>query len=110
MKSLCKLLLVCASFPLIAEESLSLPKQSSMPYAIDAKTRADDYLQAFDMLRKEKSAAKVQFVLKDGSTITNILDIQLMQQGSLMVFRFNSPQGILLRVVGLEEISRLEHL
>ena len=110
MRLLFKSFLLLASLPLLAEESVPLPKQPALNYSINAKARADDYIQAFDMLRKEKTAGKVQFVLKDGSIITNIIDIQLMQQGSLMIFRFNSPQGIFLRVVALEEILRLEHV
>jgi hypothetical protein len=110
MKSSFKYLaLTLAPLALFAEEEASSPKQPSSQYAIDGKSRAHDYLQAFDLLKKEKTANKVQFVLKDNSLITNIIDIQLMEQGSLMVFRFNTTQGIRYRVVPLEEIVRLEH-
>lgn len=90
------------------------PMQESSPaglqFTVEPKSRALDYIQAFNYLRQEKTAGKVAFLLKDGSTINNIIDIHLMDQGSLLILRYNSGQGIKFRVLGLEEIQRLEHL
>ncbi len=114
MNSLFKssLALGLSSLALCADESPAQlpPRTHSLQYSVEAKARAQDYLQAFDMLRKEKTTGKVQFLLKDGSAVSNIIDIQLMEQGSLLLFRFNSSQGIRFRVVALEDILRLEHL
>ncbi|MBS3905239.1 MAG: hypothetical protein KGZ39_07930 [Simkania sp.] len=116
MKSLSRYLCLPVTFVFVvsslhAEDSSPTAQspQALTQYSIAAKARAQDYLQAFDILRKEKTSGKVQFLLKDGSTVTNIIDIHLMEQGSLLVFRFNSAQGIRFRIVALEDILQLEH-
>jgi len=105
----------CLSAGLQAEEALAEPLphplvHAQLQFTIEPKARAQDYLQAFSFLRQEKTAGKVAFLLKDGSSISNIIDIHLMDQGSLLISRYNSAQGIKFRVVCLEEILRVEHL
>jgi hypothetical protein len=78
--------------------------------AIDSKARAKDYLQVYDLLRKEKSANKLLFHLQNGSTVTNIIDITLLDEGTLLLFRCNTPQGILFQVVEVENIVGVAHL
>ena len=86
------------------------PKDSHLQFTITPKSRALDFLQAFNFLRQEKTAFKVAFILKDGSAISNIIDIQLMDQGSLFIIRYNTGQGMKFRILGLEEVLRLEPL
>jgi len=74
---------------------------------IDPKARAADYMQAYDVLRKEKTANKVVFQLSTGETISNIIDMTLMNQGTMIIFRFNTPQGIKLQAVELEDVLSL---
>jgi len=77
---------------------------------VDPKARALDYKEAFDLLRKEKPANKIVFLLSDGSTISNIIDIKIMGNGSLLLFRHETPQGIKFQSIGIEEIVSLKHL
>jgi len=109
MKYLYSSFLICIYFGrLQADETPSQLPQ--IQFTVEPKARALDYLQAFTFLRQEKTPGKVVFFLKDGTSLTNIIDIQLMDQGSLLILRYNSGQGIKFRVLGLEEIARLEHL
>ncbi len=92
-----------SSFPLQQMQQTST--QSYMMIAPAA--RAADFQQAFEMLKKEKTAGKVYIQLADGSTITNVIDMSLMSNSTLVLFRYNSPQGILLQLVRVEEIQTI---
>lgn len=88
-----------------------VPLGSSATYmVIDPKMRAQDYEQAFETLRKEKTTAKVFFQLQNGSTISNIIDMTLMANATLILFRFNSTQGIRFQLVKVEEIAAISYL
>jgi hypothetical protein len=76
---------------------------------IDPQARASDYLTAFEQLRKEKSTGKVYFLLVNGSMISNIIDMNLMPNSTMILFRFNSTQGIKLQTVKVEEIASLNY-
>ncbi len=71
--------------------------------------RAVDFQQAYDFLRKEKSTGKVYFELSDGSTISNIIEMLVMPNSTLIIFRYNSNQGINFQVVKIEEIVNLRY-
>lgn len=76
---------------------------------ITPAARAADLQQAFETLRKEKSTGKVFFQLADGSTIANVIDMTLMPNSTLILFRFNSNQGIRFQVVKVEEIHNISY-
>jgi len=82
---------------------------SKATLALDTKSRALDYQQAFELLRKEKPANKVYFQLSDGSKISQIIDMKIMGHGSLILFRFESPQGIKFQTVQVEDIVALKN-
>ena len=77
--------------------------------SIDAKMRAEDYKEAFEALRKEKTTGKVFFQLQNGTTISNIIDMTLMGNSTLILFRFNSTQGIRFQVVKVEEVAFISY-
>jgi hypothetical protein len=81
------------------------PVQSYM--AISPSARALDFQQAFEQLRKEKTAGKVYFQLIDGTTIANIIEMSLMSNSTLILFRFNSNQGIRFQIVKIEDILNI---
>jgi hypothetical protein len=83
---------------------------SSSYISIPIKDRALDFQQAFDLLKKEKTSGKVYFQFSDGSSISNIIDITLLPNNSLVLFRFNTNnQGIRLQVVKVEDIVGLSY-
>ena len=94
----------------------SPPPQHTSPEApissymmISPASRALDFQQAFEMMRTEKSTGKVYFELADGTIISNIIEMHLMQNSTLILFRFNSNQGIRYQVVKVEEICNLRY-
>ena len=77
---------------------------------IDPKARASDYLKAFEILRQEKSTSKVVFELANGTSISNVIDMKLMPDNTLVVFRFNTAQGIKFQVAAIEDLIGIKHL
>ncbi|MGE0671386.1 MAG: hypothetical protein AB7O89_10695, partial [Parachlamydiales bacterium] len=77
---------------------------------IDPKMRAQDFKEAFETLRKEKTTGKVFFQLMNGSTISNIIDMTLMGNSTLILFRFNSTQGIRFQLVKVEEVASISYM
>ena len=83
---------------------------SSSYISIPIKDRALDLQQAFDLLKREKTSGKVYFQFSDGSSISNIINITLLPNNSLILFRYNSNnQGIRLQVVKVEDIVGLSY-
>jgi len=87
-----------------------MQEQSRSVMIIDPKQRADDYVKAFAMLSQEKSATKVYFELAGGEKITNVIDLKVMPSSTVIVFRYNTPQGIKFQVVDIEDIIGIHHL
>ncbi len=83
--------------------------QSRSTMIIDPKSRASDYQKAFDLLRQEKSTSKVVFELADGSTISNVIEMKLMPNDTLIVFRYSTPKGIKFQVVEIENLVSIMH-
>lgn len=106
------LLIITAASVSFANEMPPLPAcQSTQNYMmIDPKARALDYIQAFEMLRKEKTSSKVFFETVNGSTISNIIDILPMGNGTLLYIKYNTQQGIKFQVISVEEIKQLGYL
>jgi hypothetical protein len=88
----------------------TLPPETKSYMMIDPQSRAMDFQQAYEFLRKEKTPNKVFFQIADGSMISNIIDMTIMANGTMILFKFNSPQGIKLQFVPLENIVSVNHL
>ena len=82
---------------------------TSTSMMITPASRALDFQQAFEQMRAEKSTGKVYFELSDGTIISNIIDMHVMQNSTLILFRFNSNQGIRYQVVKVEDIRDLRY-
>jgi len=76
---------------------------------IDPQKRADDYIKAFDFLRQEKSISKIFFKIAGGQKISNVIDITPMPGNTLIIFRYNTSQGIKFQVVEIENILGIMH-
>jgi hypothetical protein len=104
---------VLASSFLLSEEAKAPASKSTIQVLpgneitiqIEAKARVQDLLQSYAFLKKEKGAAKVFLILKSGERIAQILDITAMDNGTLLLVRFATAQGIQLRVFGVEDID-----
>lgn len=84
-------------------------EETSDVLLITPEARALDYKQAFDLIRKEKAAVNVSFKLKNGKTISNILEMQVMGKGTLIIFKTNTTKGIQIIVSKVEDIVSLTH-
>lgn len=91
-------------------QALSSLMEGHSTIIIDPKERANDYIKAFEALKQEKTVSKIYFNIRGGMKISNVLDVKAMPGNTLMVFRYNTPQGIKFQVVGIEDILGIEHL
>ncbi len=91
----------------------SSPRSQAAPIPrymmVTPAARAADFQQAFELLKKEKSSGKVYFELSDGTTINNVIDMAPMSNSTVILFRFNSSQGIQFQVVKIEDIVNLRY-
>lgn len=76
---------------------------------IDPKSRADDYKAAFNVLKQEKSTSKVVFDLADGQKISNVIDMTMMPNNTIVIFRYSTPKGIKFQAVEIENIVGIMH-
>lgn len=90
-----------------AAAHMTAPSRSLM--IIEPKARASDYQKAWEMLKQEKSTSKVYFDLVDGGQISNVIDMKMMPNDTLIVFSFSTPQGIRYQVVEVENILGIMH-
>ncbi|MBI3211335.1 MAG: hypothetical protein HYZ47_01440 [Simkania negevensis] len=74
---------------------------------IPSAMRAKDLQEAFGYLRQMTPSGKIGMELQDGSVITEILDLKVMSEGTMIIFKINSVQGVKFRAVKVEEIKRL---
>ena len=74
---------------------------------IPPAARAADFQQAFEQLRKEKTTGRVYFQLNDGTMISNVIEMTLMANSTLILFRYNSTNGVGFKLVKVEDILQL---
>src|SRR3972149_7668508 len=98
-----------SSIATTGEMSVSQEPSVRSSMIIDPKQRAQDFQQAYDMLKKEKTAGKVYFQFSDGSSIGNIIAMTTMANGTIVLFRYNSSQGIKFQIVKIEDILTLQY-
>lgn len=91
--------------------AISRPKEpaSNSIMIITPKDRADDLQKAFQILRDEKSTAKVYFDLAGGKKISNVIEMKAMPGNTLILFRYSTPQGIKFEVASVEDILGIFH-
>ncbi len=107
MKTIFLFLCILASNINLSFAEDSYRKSSLM---IDPTMRALDYQQAYETLRKEKPSNKVCISLLNGSSLSNIIEMQKMANSTLFLIRYNSPQGIKIQAVELESIIGIGYL
>lgn len=82
------------------------PRSDTMSYiTIDPKSRAADLKEAFEYLRRERTSQKVSVHFSNQPAISNILDFTLMQNGTIILFRYNTTQGIKYMMTNIEDIT-----
>jgi len=94
--------------PIAAKEGQT--KGQSEIMIISPEARAKDLLSAFQYLRKMSVATKLGVKLIDGSLISEILDMEVMPGGTMIIFKINSMKGQKYRVVKIESIDTITHV
>lgn len=94
--------------PAVAANSAQTKGQNEI-MIIAPEKRANDLLSAFHFLKKANAAAKIAVRLNDGSFITEILEMELMPGGTMIIFKMNSMKGQQYKVVKIEDIDTLTH-
>lgn len=74
---------------------------------INPEMRSKDLQECFDYLRKMSPASKLAVKLSNGTMVSEILDMQLMKGGTMIIFRTNSVQGQKFQVVKVEDIDTI---
>lgn len=69
--------------------------------------RATDLLEAYNFLKQNNVASSILVIMKDKSTLTGILDIQIMTKGTLLIFKLNTLQGEKYMLVKTEDVDSL---
>jgi len=107
-------LLIVANALVAQEAAKPAPAISAMTsgnksiIVIDPKARANDYVQAFDQLRKDKPTMKIMIRTTSGAVI-NITDLTAAPGGTLLLLRILSNQGTRLQVLPVEEIMEITY-
>jgi hypothetical protein len=71
---------------------------------VDPKARSSDYVQVFDLLRKDKPTLKIN-VRTSGAAISNVTDISATQGGTLLLLRVAGSKYQIVPVEQIEEIG-----
>lgn len=75
---------------------------------IDPKARAEDYIQAFDLMRKDRPILKIA-VRTTSTLLTNVTEISATSGGTLLLVKVLSNQGSRMQIVPLEEMMELSY-
>lgn len=78
-------------------------------FVIDPKTRATDYVQAFDFLRKDKPTLKIRILLSNGQELSQVTDLSTTHGGSLLLAKYLSNQGTKYQIIPVEELGELSY-
>lgn len=78
-------------------------------FVIDPKARCNDYVQAFETLRRDKPTLKITIRTNSGTTYSNVSDLTASQSGSLLFIKTLSTQGTRITIVPVEEIGEITY-
>ena len=80
--------------PMPAESSALLRSTGRSTIVIEAKGRAEDIVKAYDLLKREKPTLRISAHTYSGAILSNVVEITAMPNGTLLLFRVSSTQGI----------------
>ena len=96
----------------IPKEAPAAAKETPPPSAlsdkatilIQAKARADDLIQAFTAFKKEKPTYRIAARLANGSSLSDIVELTAMSQGTLFIAKISTAMGIKTQLVSVNDI------
>lgn len=75
---------------------------------IDPRARSKDYVEAFELLRREKPALKINIQTSQG-LLANVAELTSADNGTLMMVKVPSNQGTKYLIVPLEDITEISY-
>jgi hypothetical protein len=96
---------------LLAEETPKVTAamtENKSVIVIDPKARASDYVQAFDMLRKDKPTLKIM-IRTVSAVIPHVSEISAATSGTLLFIKVLSNQGAKIQPIPVEEIMEMTY-
>lgn len=74
---------------------------------ITPAARGKDLQQAYNFLRKESAATPVSVTLKDGTKLDEIMGMDVMTEGTIVIFKLNTTRGVKYRIENIENVVSL---
>jgi len=74
---------------------------------ITPENRAKDFQAAIKFLNAHVPTTKPNIILKDGSKIQGIMDVDVMPGGTILIFKISSLKGVQYKVVNIEEVKSI---
>jgi hypothetical protein len=75
---------------------------------IEPKARAQDYTQAFELLRRERPTLKINIQTSNG-TLGNVAELSSADNGTLMLIKIPFSQGSKYLIVPIEDIKEIAY-
>lgn len=82
-------------------------KSPSQVMVITPQERALDLHEAYSYLKTYSPASQITVHLKDGKSFSDIMGMDVMKNGTMIIFKTNTVMGIKLRVVPIDEIDNI---
>jgi len=110
------LLLLSFFITVFAQENLNIeaPKNYAAAFnsqkdvvLIDPSKRAQDFIQAYEIIKKGKSPQNIFFHLSDGRKISNVAELVPMTNGTLILFKVTTNMGSKYELISIENISSI---
>lgn len=76
---------------------------------IDPKQRADDLIQAYQDLLKDRTSSRIYFRTAHGTTINGIVEAKPSTNGTMLIFKISTKQGLEYVFVFTEDIVEVGH-
>jgi len=94
--------------PSAATAIATIPDTDKSVLFIEPKNRASDYVQAFELLRKDKPILKVALRTTGGSTL-NISELTASSNGTLLFVKVAGNSGSKYLIIPIEEIMEIAY-
>lgn len=108
MKYLLPILLASTLFA-ADEPAHSVASGNKSTIFIEAKARSTDLVQAFELLKKDKSSFKINIRTTSGMIIVNVMELTASTSGTLLFLKLLSNQGLRYQILPTEEIAEISY-
>ena len=83
-------------------------KEAHSSLIIEPKARAQDYREAFELLRKERPTLKIN-IQTSGGTLANVTELTSAENGTLMLVKIPFSQGTKYLIIPIEDIKEVAY-